>query len=68
MKISEFRVEGMTCAHCVAAVQEEVSAVEGVQVASVNLGMGFLTVGGDGYDEAAVRAAVDQAGYRVVDP
>ncbi len=66
MEISEYRVEGMTCAHCVAAVQEGVSAVEGVQVASVNLGMGFLTVGGDGYSDEAVRAAVEEAGYRVV--
>ena len=68
MEITEYRVDGMTCAHCAASVQEEVAAVEGVQVASVNLGMGFLTVGGDGYDDAAVRAAVAQAGYRVVDP
>ena len=67
MDITEYRVEGMTCANCVTAVQERVSAVDGVQVASVNLGMGFLTVGGDGYRDEAVRAAVEDAGYRVAE-
>lgn len=64
--IREFRVEGMTCAHCVAAVKEEVSAVDGVEVASVNLGEGLLTVAGEGFADEAVRAAVDEAGYEVV--
>ena len=64
--IREFRVDGMTCAHCVASVQDEVSGVDGVQVASVNLDLGLLTVAGDGFDEGAVRSAVQEAGYHVV--
>ena len=64
MTIREFEIQGMTCAHCVASVQEEVSGVDGVQVASVNLGLGLLTVGGDGFDDEAVRAAVREAGYQ----
>jgi copper chaperone CopZ len=63
--IREFHVEGMTCAHCVEAVQGEVRKVEGVEVASVNLGLGLLTVAGDGFTDDAVRAAVDEAGYEV---
>lgn len=64
-EIREFNVEGMTCAHCVQAVQGEVTGVEGVQVASVNLGLGLLTVAGDGFSDDAVRAAVREAGYEV---
>lgn len=63
--IREYNVEGMTCAHCVQAVQGEVTQVEGVQVASVNLGLGLLTVAGDGYSDDAVRDAVREAGYQV---
>jgi copper chaperone CopZ len=63
--IREYTVQGMTCAHCVEAVQTEVSGVAGVQVASVNLGLGLLTVAGEDYTDDAVREAVRQAGYEV---
>ena len=65
MEIREFQVEGMSCAHCVEAVQGEVTKVDGVDVASVNLGLGLLTVGGDAYSDDAVRDAVREAGYEV---
>jgi copper chaperone CopZ len=64
--ICEYNVRGMTCAHCVQAVQEEVSSVPGVQVASVNLDLGLLTVAGDDLSDDAVRNAVREAGYEVV--
>ncbi len=63
--IREYRVQGMTCAHCVATVQQEVSGVDGVEVASVNLDAGLLTVAGAGFTDDAVRAAVNEAGYEV---
>ena len=59
-------VTGMTCGHCAAAVTEEVTAVPGVASVEVSVEAGTLTVVGDGVDEAAVRAAVDEAGYAVV--
>lgn len=61
----EFVVEGMTCEHCKASVTEEVSEVAGVQGVEVDLASGRLTVVGEVEDDA-VRAAVDEAGYRVV--
>ena len=64
-EIREYEVQGMSCAHCVAAVQSEVGGVDGVEVASVNLGLGLLTVGGEGYSDDDVRAAVRTAGYEV---
>jgi copper chaperone len=61
----EYVVEGMTCEHCKASVTQEVSEVAGVQDVQVDLASGRLTVLGDAED-GAVRAAVDEAGYRVV--
>lgn len=61
-----YTVKGMTCAHCVASVTEEVSEVAGVQDVTVDLDSGRVTVVGDA-DAAAVRAAVDEAGYEVVE-
>lgn len=64
---STYAVAGMTCEHCVRSVTEEVSEVPGVTAVEVDLAGGRVTVEGDA-DDAAVRAAVEEAGYRVVDP
>ncbi len=59
-----YRVEGMTCDHCVRAVRAEVSQVPGVVDVDVDLAGHSVTVRGD-VDAAAVRAAVESAGYEV---
>jgi copper chaperone CopZ len=60
---TEYTVQGMTCAHCVAAVREEVSEVAGVTSVEVDLASGRVTVAGAGFSDDAVRAAVAEAGY-----
>lgn len=60
----ELRVEGMSCEHCVRAVETEVGAVEGVESVAVDLELGTVVVVG-GASEAVV-AAIDEAGYDVV--
>ncbi len=64
---STYEVAGMTCEHCVRSVTEEVSDVPGVSAVDIDLAGGRLTVTGDAED-SAVRAAVVEAGYQVVDP
>jgi copper chaperone len=61
----DYTVQGMTCAHCVASVREEVSEVAGVASVDVDLGSGHMTVSGSGFDNEAVRAAVVEAGYEL---
>ena len=63
-QIREYTVHGMTCNHCVLSVTEEVGEVTGVQGVDVDLGSGRLVVRG-AVDDAAVRAAVVEAGYEV---
>ncbi|MBC9819851.1 heavy metal-associated domain-containing protein [Terrabacter sp. MAHUQ-38] len=61
---STYTVVGMTCGHCVSSVSEEVGAISGVEHVAVDLGTGSLTVTATApVDEAAVRAAVEDAGY-----
>ncbi len=61
-----FTVTGMTCGHCVASVTEEVSEVPGVDHVDVVLETGAVTVtSAEPVDAAAVRAAVEDAGYQV---
>ena len=60
-----YTVSGMTCGHCVASVQEEVSEVAGVESVEVDLASGRVDVTGSFADEQ-VRSAVAEAGYEVV--
>ncbi len=59
-------VSGMTSEHCRQAVTAEITAVDGVQTAVVDLATGLVTVTADRpVDRADIAAAVDEAGYRV---
>ncbi|AZH84188.1 copper chaperone [Plantibacter sp. PA-3-X8] len=62
-----YRVDGMTCAHCVSAVTTELSALSGVDGVAVDLEAGTVTVSGaSSADEAAIGAGVQEAGYTLV--
>ncbi len=58
-----YTVAGMTCGHCVAAVDSEVRAVPGVTDVSVDLDTQAVVVNGTSLDDAAIRAAIDEAGF-----
>ena len=60
-----YAITGMTCGHCVAAVTKELEALDGVDAVQVSLDRGAATVVGDA-DDAAVLAAVAEAGYEAV--
>ena len=61
-----YTVTGMTCSHCVASVTEEVSEIPGVEQVDVVLATGALTItSSEPVDDAAVRAAVEEAGYQL---
>jgi len=53
----------MHCGHCERAVTEEVTAVAGVSAVHVDLETKLVTVTGEPLDDAAVRAAIEEAGY-----
>ena len=58
-----YTVPAIHCAHCVASIREEVSEVEGVDDVAVDLDTKLVTVSGSNLDDAAVRAAIEEAGY-----
>ncbi len=61
-KSHTYRVEGMSCGRCEAAVREEVGAIDGVEAVEVDLVSKHVAVRGS-FEDAAVRAAIDEAGY-----
>lgn len=63
-----FNVEGMSCAHCKAAVEVELNALSGVEDSNADFENGTVEVR---YDEsrvttADIRNAVEEAGYTLV--
>lgn len=58
-----YRVPGMSCAHCEAAVSGEVSGLSGVTGVDVDLDTKLVRVAGTALDDAAIVAAIDEAGY-----
>ncbi|TCO33314.1 copper chaperone CopZ [Kribbella steppae] len=69
MTTTTYSVTGMTCGHCTAAVTEEISKLIGVKDISIDLVAGGTSAvhvtSESALDEAAVREAVDEAGYEL---
>lgn len=68
---TELHVTGMTCGHCVGSVTTELSAIDGVtgvDVALVKGGVSTVTVQSAApLAPDAVAAAIDEAGYALLD-
>lgn len=58
-----YRVPGMSCGHCRSAVAAELEIVAGVVEVDVDLETKLVTVRGRELDDAALRAAIVEAGY-----
>lgn len=64
MAVEQFRVEGVSCQHCVQAITKEVGALQGVQAVRVNLADKSVRVehtGAVGIDKLV--EAIKEAGY-----
>jgi len=58
-----YTVPGMSCGHCEHAVSSELQDVAGVESVDVDLDTKLVVVHGDALDDAALRAAIEEAGY-----
>jgi len=58
-----YTVPDLSCAHCTAAVSSELRRVGGVESVAVDLDTKLVVVRGEALDDAAVRAAIEAAGY-----
>ena len=66
MQETIIKIEGMSCGHCKAAVEKALKAVAGVETAVVDLEKKQAVVTGN-VAMAAMREAVEDAGYEVVE-
>ena len=59
----ELTITGMTCDHCVRAVTDAITGVDGVREATVDLDAGAASLTGEGVNLEAVVAAITEEGY-----
>ncbi len=64
MTTRTYSVPGISCGHCKSAIEGELTPLDGVKSAVVDIDAKTVTVIGD-ITEDAVRGAVDEAGYEV---
>jgi copper chaperone CopZ len=56
-------IDGMSCDHCIRAVDRALRSIEGVERVEVELGHATIEAS-DAVSPAALRAAVEAEGYR----
>jgi copper chaperone len=67
MTAAVYQIAGMTCAHCVAAVTAELTAMPGVLAVAVDLEAGTAAVeSAEPLSQDDVAAAIDEAGYELM--
>ncbi len=60
------KVTGMSCEHCATAVRTEISSLPGVTNVDVDVASGEVKIVAELVpDDAALRAAIDAAGYEL---
>jgi copper chaperone len=65
MKTQEFKIEGMSCGHCVMAVRKELTRLENVKVNDVQIGSATVEFDENKTTEAVINSAIEEAGFKV---
>ncbi|HYF61941.1 MAG TPA: copper ion binding protein [Herpetosiphonaceae bacterium] len=66
MKTESFNVPGISCQHCVNAITNEVSGVDGVKTVAVDLASKRVRVESEeSVSRETLTAAIEEAGYDV---
>jgi copper chaperone len=65
MKTQEFKIEGMSCGHCVMAVKAELGELN-LDNAEVEIGKVKVDYDESNVSEQDIVSAIEEAGYKVV--
>ncbi len=65
MTTKEFTIEGMSCMHCVKAVEIELAKLDLVN-SKVSIGKAEVTFDESKTSEESIKNAIEEAGYKVV--
>ena len=65
MILKEFKIEGMSCGHCVAAVKKELSKLTDIIVDDVQIGNAKVKYDENKVTQKNIVEAIEGAGYKV---
>ena len=65
MERIKLEIDGMTCGHCVSAVDKALKKVDGVTVENVAVGSATISYAPAAVSEARIAEAVEDEGYSV---
>ncbi len=66
MKTAELKIEGMSCHHCVMAVQKELGKIENLKVKDVQIGSAKVEYDETKVNDKTLADAIEEAGYKLV--
>ncbi len=66
MAQKEFKIEGMSCGHCVMAVKKELQKIENLKIDNVEIGSAKVEYDENQIDNQKIIEAIEEAGYKVV--
>ncbi len=61
-----FTIEGMSCGHCVMAVEKELNKLE-IEKKKVKIGSAEVNFDSEKVSEENIKNAIEEAGYKVTD-
>lgn len=67
MTTIKLAIEGMSCGHCLNAVNKSLAAIPGVRIKSVAIGRAEVEFDPAGMTADRIIAAIDGAGYRATE-
>ncbi|MEP0547929.1 MAG: cation transporter [Rhodothermales bacterium] len=62
---ADYHIEGMSCRHCIDAVEGELKQIDGLAVEEVAIGRARVRYEANDVTPSDIEAAIDEAGYSV---
>ena len=62
---ADYHIEGMSCQHCIDAVEGELGQLQGLTVEEVGIGRARVQYEGNDVTPTDIENAIDEAGYSV---
>ena len=62
---ADYHISGMSCRHCIDAVESELAQVQGLAVEEVAIGRARVRYEANAISPSDIETAIDEAGYTV---
>lgn len=60
-------IEGMSCGHCVKAVEDALKELDNISKVNVDLANNKAEIEGENLEEGILKETIDEAGYKVIE-